>query len=336
MSQDLEISILGRARAFLGVDDSATPDLLYSRLRDYRVHIHPDKFDNEEQKKTAQGKFQEVQELLEGLARYIRNIELNRAPSELVLFEPEIERIHLMREIDSLKEEIEAFKTKLKDKDDEVEGLTCERDREKERALDFESQLNDRAQQSLKLEAQEIENLYRPTLQTFAPAGIAIFVAAALSVMTKIEEGANLIQKYSPFPEQYVAIFAFSASVLSVFWTLKQFIESSILRRLAREVVSPHFCEQFLKHLELTRQIDPAKVNKFTERDVFSFIRGKVRWWHKILATLGFHIYQIETPAKLTDYFLATLLTKKLIGIADAEFLDRSFVIKTYATRFMF
>ena len=59
-----------------------------------------------------------VQGLLEGLSRYIQNIELNRTPSELVLFEPEVERIHLMREIDLLKEEIEAVRAKLKDKTD--------------------------------------------------------------------------------------------------------------------------------------------------------------------------------------------------------------------------
>ena len=120
MSQDLEISILGRARAFLGVDDAATPASLYSRLREYRVHVHPDKFDDEEQKIVAQKRFQEVQDLLEGLARYIQNIELNRAPSEVALFEPEIDRIYLMREIDSLKEEIEALKVALKDKNNEL------------------------------------------------------------------------------------------------------------------------------------------------------------------------------------------------------------------------
>jgi hypothetical protein len=41
---------------------------------------------------------------------------------------------------------------------------------------------------------------------------------------------------------------------------------------------------------------------------------GGIKYWLSY-----FHTYQVETTAKLTDYFLATLLAKKLIGVADAE-----------------
>ena len=336
MGQDLEISILAKVRGFLGVDDSVLPGQLYSLLRDYRIQVHPDKFQDEEQKKTAGRKFQEVQGLLVELMQFVQNHELTKTPSEIALFEPQIDRIYLMREVDCLKDEIESLRDKSKALVDEVESLKSDLDRERRQSSDLEAQLNDRAKESLKAEALDIENLYKPTLQTFAPAGVAVLVVTALSVMTKIEDVATLVRKYSPMDEMYLNASLFLVFLISLGLTVKNILESAILRRRAREIASPDFCEQFVAHLNTIRVIDPAKINSFTESEAFTFICGKARWWHKMMAACGFHAYQVETANRLTDYFLATLLTKKLIGVGDAELLNRSFIIKTRATRYMF
>lgn len=334
MGQDLEISILAKVRAFLGADDSTSPSQLYSSLRDYRTRIHPDKFQEDAQKKIAEQRFQEVQGLLADLMQFMQNRELTGTPSDIAIFEPQIDRIYLMREVDCLKGEIQSLKEKSEGLLNEIESLRQDVDYEKRRNSDLEAQLNDRAKEVLKAEAVEIENLYKPSLQSVAPVGMAILIAGTLSIMTKMEEVAALVRKYSPLEEHSLNTALLGIFVVSLGLFTRKMLEGMFLRRRAREITSPNFSDQFLAHLATMRVIDPQKVNTFTDNEAFAFIRGSAGCWQRVMAACGFHAYQTETANRLTDYFLATLLAKKLITVSEAELLNRSFVIKGRATRY--
>lgn len=335
MSKELELSLLSKVRAFLGVEDSSSPAQLFSLLRDYRNQFHPDRFQDDERRKLAEAKFKEAQGLMSALTQFIQDRALSSTPTELALYEPQINHIFLMREVDSLKSEITDLKNELENKNSINENLNYELEQEKDKTSKLEKQLNDRLQEHLKAEAQEIETLYKPTLQTFASTGIIVLITTVVGILYKMEEVATFLQKYSPVEGPYIKSSLFLLSALLISYTAKRLFENHLLRNRAREISSPHFCKQFIAHLGTLRSIHPDKVNSFTEDEAFQFIRGKERWWEKTLAVLGFGIFQVETVNRLTDYLLATLLAKKLIVVADAELLDRSFIIKSRGTRYL-
>lgn len=329
MSQDIDIGIVTKVRTYLEADEASSPADLYTALWKHRNQLHPDNFSDEAARKAAEEKFKDVQGLLESLQRYIENDALTGSPRELALYKPNLDRIYLVAEVDSLKE-------KLREATDEIGNLKYDLNQEKERASELERQLTNRLEDSLKAEAHEIETLYKPSLQTFAPAGVVVLVSAVLAAMSKMEEAAVMLQKYSPLDETYVRRLLFVLFVGSFGWIFKSFLEHALLKRRALEIASPQFAKQFLEYLRSLRETQTEKVNTFTESEVSVFIRGKVHWWHRPLAIFGFHTFQSQITNKLTDYFIATLLTKKLIEVAGADFLDRSFIIKTERGRYYY
>jgi hypothetical protein len=94
MSQDLQKNPIERAKDLLGIRDEIKSPELYKKLREYRNNIHPDRFQEDEQKKQAEEKFNEIQTLLAEVFAYIQREELGATPSDLIHYKPLYDNVY--------------------------------------------------------------------------------------------------------------------------------------------------------------------------------------------------------------------------------------------------
>ena len=314
MAQDIEVNLSQRIKEFLQITEDLSSIELLRLLRDHRKRIHPDNFTEEIAKKEADEKFKITGQLIEELDRFIQIEKVSRGAKELALYEPLYENVTLQNELEATRskiEEIESTVAKLQNENDALQKALAEK------------QTNE-----LEKEAQELKLLYKPSSQSLASLGLLFLLTVAFGVMTKIEQVYALIRKYSPIGEEYINPTIFVIFLFTLFVVLKQFIENRALIRKTGEVCSPLYCRTFFEHLVETKEKEEKKPRTFTESDALCFIYGKNTWWKRALSSFGFKMLQIETNDKLKNYFINTLLNKKLIEINHAKDLDRVFTIR--------
>jgi hypothetical protein len=319
MAQEIDLTLIQRVKEFLQITDDLSSIELLHLLKDHRKRIHPDKFTEEVAKKEAEDKFKTIGQLIEELDRLIQIEKVNRGAKELALYEPLYDNV-------SLQNELEAAKNKIED----LESKNTELQRDND---ELQKSLEQKQSNEMEKEAQELKALYKPSPQRLASLGIVFLLSAALATMTKIEEVYSVIKKYSPIEEGYISPVVFGIFIFTLFIVLKQFIENKSIARRTGEVCSPLHCREFLQYLSEVNEQEENRPKMFTESDALAFIYGKKTWWKKTLSFLGFRMFHIETNDRLKNYFINTLLNKKLITIYHAKDLDRVFTIrdgKTY------
>jgi len=314
MNKDLAIDILRRVKEFLQINEEFSSIELLSLLKDHRKRIHPDKFTDKEASKEAEEKFKQLNELVEELDRYIEIEKLSRGAKELALYEPLYDNVALQKEIEKANEKIE----------------TLESDNEKleKENKELQQTLEEKKINELSKEEKELRNLYKPSSQKLASLGIVFLLSLALTIMTKIEDVSAMIKKYSPIDDQTINKGIFFIFIILLVAIIKQYTEHLMFRRKVAMVCSPKFSKSFLKYLSLIKEWDEEKPKDFSEADVFSFISGAETKWKRLLSFLGFNLFNDETCDRLKDYFINSLINKKLIRIHHAKDLDRTFTIR--------
>lgn len=312
MNKQMQVNILQRVRKFLGVDEECSASELYSRLREYRNQMHPDRFTEDEAKEHAEAKFKEAQQLLPELFRYVQDEALHRTPAELALYKPVYDHVFTQAALDAARSEIDDLKQQLEWRENEVERL--------------EGQLNDRKNQEFDAERRRLEKLYKPGGRTWASLGITLVLSGALAIMTKMEDVSAKLKQYSPVDEKLLNNCTFGLFLLILLLAAKRFVENVIMRRRVREVCSVKAPIDFLNFLSGRRAAED--VEHFSEYEVYEFLGGNALWWKRALGVCGFVHFQIETIDELKSFFISSLLKKELISISYAEGLDRRFSIR--------
>lgn len=88
------------------------------------------------------------------------------------------------------------------------------------------------------------------------------------------------------------------------------------------------FSKEFIEHLKEIHEYEEDKPITFSESDAFSYIYGKDSKLKTLFSFFGFQLFNVDTGDKLKNYFINSLLNKKLIVITHAKDLDRNFAIK--------
>lgn len=314
MTQELDISLLHKVKEFLQVTDDLSSIELLRLLKDHRKRIHPDKFTEEHAKKEAEEKFKELGTLIDELDRFMQIEKLSRGAKELALYEPLYDNVALQKDIDEANEKIKSLEAS-------VNVLQQEND-------DLKKSVEQKQTSELEKEALELKQMYKPSTQKLASLGILLLLSATIATMTKIEDVNKLVKKYAPIEDSYINTVTFGIFIFMLVLVIKQYIENKMLARRTAEVCSPLYCKAFLFYFDEVRERQDNKPRTFTESDALAFISGKDTRLKRFLSFIGFRMFQVETDDKLKNYFINTLLNKKLIDIQHAKDLDRVFSVR--------
>jgi hypothetical protein len=305
MADELELNIIDRIKAILKIDNNSPLELL-QLLRKHRNNLHPDKFTDETAKNEAKEKFVVYSRLIDELDSYIQREKLNKSPIELALYEPLYDNSSLQSQLENiihenekLKDEIEMYKDKLKN---------------------MENDLIQKAANDLDKEKNELIKLYKLKKMRIFSVSLFLILTGIIPVLTKIDSIAEIIRRYAPFTVIQINSFTFFIFVFIIVLSIINWFQYYLLKIKLSEIQSPIFINKFINSLEENKY--------FTENDVYVFIYGKSVFFKKCLHFIGIRYYIAETTIQLKDVFIHNLLNKQLIEISYAENLDRKFKIK--------
>ena len=184
----LSISIIQKVRDELNVSSDLESTELYDLLHKYRNSQHPDKFTNEERKKEAEEKFKYLNTLLLELSNLIEQEKQQRKPSEIIPFQKDYEIVKTKQQNIIHEEEIEELKQTIR-----VNEFTI-----RELKKELLKLLSDKVDEK----TSELIKLYKPSRRNLFSLGIIFFLTFTISILTKVEDIAKILNKYSPLDQQ--------------------------------------------------------------------------------------------------------------------------------------
>lgn len=319
MSRDLQKNAIERAKDLLGIKEDIESPELYKKLREYRNNIHPDRFQEEEQKKLAEEKFKEAQTLITEVFTYIQQEELSATPTDLINYKPFYDNVYFQENLDQSKQRIESLEHEVKSLREQNKILT--------------EKLEEKVSRELLDEIKEIENHYKVSYENIKPIGAIILLTSLIAIMSKIEEVSNIIRKYSPFSDHTLNIGIFVVFSFLLLFLFKQLAESRLFSFVVNKYCSSRYTSNFMKYLSDRYDCEADDVKTFNEKDAYDFIAGNNSFLKRSLSFLGVRLLHSDTLDNIKKCFINNLLHKKLIEVAEAKNLDRQFKILRPSTR---
>lgn len=304
-------SILQKVKDELDLKEDLPSTDLYDLLHKHRSNNHPDKFTNDDTKNEAEEKFKELNVLLKELSNFIEKEKLEKKPSELIIYEKNFEVIQLKQEIILLENKNKSLTSSNEIKQHEIERLT--------------KTINKVRNDDLAEKTSDLIKLYKPNSKNLFSLGLGIVLTLIVGVSSKIEEVANIINKYSPFEPKTFKYIVFGILIFFILRYCKMIYEGSRIENSAKKIKTPILINKFVKYLE-EKEIDDS----FTEMNVYDFLSKELvpkNIITKILFSKIFHLYSETTVDSMKDIFIYNLINRKLINISHAEKLDRKFRI---------
>jgi hypothetical protein len=311
---DITTSVIQKVKTELGVEENLSSTELYDLLHKYRSNNHPDKFTDQDLKVQAGEKFKVLNPLLKELKIHIEKENLQKKPSELIIFEKDYESIKLKQQIITLEEANESLNSTINYKNREIEKLTAT--------------LNKARNAELAEKTSDLINLYKPNSKSLFSLGITIVLTLIAGVLTKIEEVANLINKYSPFSQLTFKYIVFSVLIFFILRYCKMSYEGGRIEYSAKKIKTPLIINKFVNYLD-----DKDIGDSFTEIQVYDFLQNEFipkNMFSRLFNSKIFHLYSETTIDSLKDIFIYNLINRKLITISSADRLDRKFKIVKY------
>ena len=182
----------------------------------------------------------------------------------------------------------------------------------------------------IKESTKELIELYKPKQKSIFTPGLVAVGSLITLVITKIEEIADVIFKYSPISEPLFNGVVFAILIGAIVIMIFNYQRERILEGYANTVKTSKTVKGFYDYI--TDHDDKKKITKFTETQVFEFIEYKIIWYSPIRRILFKSILRIldeNTIDKLKDIFIYNLLSKQLIEISTAEYMDRTFTLSS-------
>jgi hypothetical protein len=252
MSTSIQKSVIQKVRDFLKTSDECSATELYTRLGEYRREIHPDRFIDEDTKKTAEAKFIEAQNLLTELFQFIQEEAALRAPAELVLYKPIYDSVFLQHALDASKAEIAGLRSEIADlqQSQEWNGLQVE---------ELKAELKKRDDDRFEDERKRLEEMYKPSGGSWAFRGIVFVLGVLLVAMGRVKEVSDFVSQYSPFSQRMMNTTLFVVLLAMIALTLKQYLENLVLRHRVEDICSARFSVDFMATF---RRSSPMKKRK--------------------------------------------------------------------------
>lgn len=306
-------SIIQEVKDELGITDDIPSTRLYDLLHKYRTSQHPDKFTDESLKEVAEEKFKKINSLLGKLSTHIELEKQQKPANELAIFQNDYEIIDLKQSTVHLEKEIERLNNEIKSNEYLIKRIRKENKRLKKDYVDKKTE--------------ELIKEYKPTKKSLLSLGIIFILTLITGVLTKVEEIANFIFKYSPFEESTLNFVIFSILIFVPVFYGKMLFEQKQIKKASKLIKTPKLTKEFLDYLT-----EKELEKDFNEYNVYDFLHSKFISKNIIVRFLKskiFHLYDDNTIDDLKDLFVYNLLNKKLIVFSQADKLDRNFRIVT-------
>ena len=308
---DIIQSIIQKVKDELSIVGDYSSTDLYDQLFEYRSNLHPDKFLDETQKAEAEEKFKKINSLLQELERFIKEEKIQKKPSEIIPFKESYEIVTIKQTNIQLEEKIASLQNTLSVRDYELRELKRELKLLRVDKIDQKTQ--------------ELIKHYKPTKKSLFSLGLTFFLTLLFGVLSKVDEIATLITKYSPLNENLLKQIFFVILIAIPLIYAKLIFEEKDIETIAKKIRTPLFINGFVKFLE-TNNLE----KDFTELTVYNYLTERLisksilkRFFYSKVLT----IYTEATNDNLKDIFIYNLLTKKLIYISSPKMLDRTFKI---------
>lgn len=303
-------SIIQKVKDELNISEDISTTELYDLLYKHRTNNHPDKFTNEEIKKEAEEKFKNVNILLKELETFIQKEALNKKPNELVIFQ-DYEIVKLKQANVLLENQIATLNSSIDTKENIIKNLTAAINKVRSTAVEEKTA--------------DLVNLYKPTRKNLFSLGIGFFLTFIIGIITRIDEVAILIKKYSPLEPKMFNTIVFAILIFIPFLYLKMIYEQGKVEYAAKRIKTPLLVTRFVVYLENIGVND-----SFTEMQVYDFLYKELipkNFVARYFFSKIIHIYSETTIDSLKDIFIYNLLNRQLINISNANMLDRKFKI---------
>jgi hypothetical protein len=311
-------SIIQKVKDQLAISDDLSATELYDLLHKYRSSQHPDKYLDENFKKEAEERFKQLNLLLDELGNFIEKEKLQKKPSELILFEKDFEIIKTKQEILRFEKEIENLRLNIQIKDIETNNLKAE-------IKNLKTDLARATSDKVDKKTNDLIELYKPTKRSLLSLGLTFLLTIIIGVLTKIDQIALILKKYSPLQPIILNTLIFIFLIGIPLMYIKMIYEEHRIENAAKRIKTPKFILGFLIYLK-----ENSLYSSFTEMDVYNYLtqtlisrRPIVRYLYANVIS----IYNETTIDSLKDIFIFNLLNKRLIAISNADRLDRNFDI---------
>lgn len=306
------IDIVLQVKNELGViTDMANAELLKS-LSKARNSNHPDKFNDETAKRTAEEKFKKLSSLLQLFQSYLEQKRAETPSSEIVQYNNSFqeiiqvnEAIILQDKINELENRIKIFDWQIKLKDSQIENLT--------------NRNEELLEQKLTYSKDDLSEIYKPKKRSIF-INVSLLVVSVLGSITKIKQ--YIVQTIS-----------LSESTLNwIFGMIIIFVLISMLYRWISNyrltILSDKFSEvTFLKdRISITGTVKPYNtINYIFESDIESFIENEIK--QSVIDKFLFALKMPVIKKELKHYIVSLLYEKKTITTGVAVGFDRRFEV---------
>lgn len=308
---EITISIIQKVKEELSVSDDLASTELYDLLHKYRNSQHPDKFVNDERKKVAEEKFKKLNTLLLELANFIEQEKQQKKPSEIIPFQKDYEIVKTKQQSIEYEEIIKNLKLKI-----EVNEINIK---------EFKKEILKLRSEKVDEKTIELIKLYKPTKRNLYSLGISFLLTLIAGVLIRIDNIAQIINKYSPLDQKVFNYIIFFILIFIPLRYLKMLFEESQIDKVSKRIKTPLFISNFVKYLDNKEVKD-----SFMEMDVYDYLYTSLfprNIVSKLFLSKIFNLYNETTIDSLKDIFIYNLINRQLISISSANKLDRRFKI---------
>lgn len=296
-NEDIDESILEEVRDYIGCSDDVDEFNLAELLRNKRNEYHPDKYFNEDSKKTATDKFNKGTDLLKQLGAFLEKKKLLLPSTEVSQKKDLFEKESVYNQLELAKENIKSLETKIFLLKETISSLT----------KDLEER-----------NSEELKDVKEKLIGEYKIGNKKIFKSSSFAILSGIIPFLTQIKKIKEFIEQYLI---FSVSTINIIMTIicilvillfvKEIIESKIINNKINDIISVPYIQKFLTTIDSS---------KFSDGDVYNYIQGtKCIGFKRFLGFIGFKLFKSETLNKLSKIFICNLLDRKLITLSKSE-----------------
>ena len=311
-ANSIQISIVERVKKAIDINYDIDEYKLYELLTKEIINSHPDKYINADNKKQAEEKFKQLNEIKSEFDIYLEQQRLNRQlairtnldEEKLELFksssDKELEILRLnglikgqIKEIDNLKKEIEDYQIKLKES---------------------QNNYDKRISKELNYSKESISSLYKPrTLSNVF--GTATSLGSLSLLLPQVKDLLNNIG-FSVF------ISSFILSSLSIIWILAHF-RRFVAIKLSDNIISQIFSNPDINNLFKIKQ--NFRKAYFTEREIYNIINNQMsRIWMKIFFFGNFD----KLKREIVESIILEFEAKKLIIGHRNNGLEKEFIVE--------
>jgi len=314
----IDVGIIAKIRELMNSPSSSLPEL-YEQLRRYRNLLHPDRFLDDEAKKSAADRFKEVQGLMAELIKRMERDQLERPAAEVAIYQGVNERIQLQTALDVARDEADSLRQESEQQKREIERL-------QQVIRQFEDQ-------RFKEEADELKASYKPSRMRWASLGLLAGLAGFMTLASRIDEVASVFKRVAPFPEAALNAVVFAAFAAVLATTLGRLWNGRLIEHELNRLRSSKSATEFMEFLSHRYQWSDNRPKVFREKDAVEFVesalRQRYRLWRAPVPRLPYRVFSDSfIIEQLKNCFINSLLSRHLVAISTAAELDRTFIIR--------